>query len=140
MATKLTIFDGDQVFFLPIPGTTIIPMLQGVMKANSKVVFGGKKLCVEGDEKKVVVPCTYMTPAYTIPGTGNLIIEKLAADQLSKKAKMGNKRIIRKGTFFQSKFQAIVKAMNPVSGSPDPVGVYSGQGQLITSNSKIQVD
>ncbi len=136
--TKLTILDGDQVVFLPIPGTTIIPMLQGVMKASSKAVFGGRKLCVEGDEKKVVVPCTYLTPAFTISGTGNLTIEKLAVDQLSQKTKVGNVSIIRKGTFFKSKFQATVRAKNPVSGSDDPVGVYFGQGQLITSNNKIE--
>ena len=135
MALDVVIMDGDTVSFSPIPGVNIV-MKPGKMKASGKTTINGKKVCVEGDEKNVVVSCPYNVPPF-VNGSGNLTIDKLAANQLSVKSKSGNKSVILKGTAFTSRFQATVKAMNPANGTTDP-GVYSGQGQFISSNEKIK--
>jgi len=65
------LIEGDKANFLPNFGAAIVVVQPGDLKGSGPATLTGKKLCVDGDEKKVSVPgCSYMTPQYSIPGTG----------------------------------------------------------------------
>ena len=71
--------NGDTVMFLPNFGAAMVAVRPTIIKGGSKANVMGKKVCVEGDEKHVLVlGCVYTTPTYIIPGIGNLSIKSLA--------------------------------------------------------------
>src|SRR4051812_5362165 len=95
------IMQGDLAIFIPSFGAAVVVVQPGTMQGTGQTTHTGKKICVEGDESKVMVPgCMYMTPQYSIPGVGTLKIESLAGDQLTKKTKSAGKAIIIKGSMF----------------------------------------
>ena len=99
------------------------------------------KGCLEGDEKNVSLPVSYMVPPdYFIPGMGLMKIKKLNKDQLSKKTKCSNKKIILKGTKFDSEMTVTMPAqtINKASGAPEPhtTTSFAGKGQFQTTNTK----
>ena len=142
MALDFIIIDGDQVMFNTAFGPAMVQVIPGKMKASGKSTVNKKNICVAGDEKNVVVSgCSYTSGGFTIPGTGNLKIASLGADQLTQKSGSGKKQIILKGSVFNAIFEVLSPAQQPVPGSspiPDPLKKYPGTGQLITSNSKIK--
>ena len=78
------LIDGDKANFLPMFGAAIVAVKPGNMQASGPATLNGKKVCVAGDEKQVTVPgCVYMTPQYSIPGTGTLKIAALAGNRQS---------------------------------------------------------
>jgi hypothetical protein len=128
---------GDQAMFNPTFGQAIVIVRPGNLIGSSKDKVNGKIVCVDGDEKKVIVPgCTYMTSRYSIPGVGILTIESLAGDQKAKKTNSGGKPVLLKGSSFKAKFQVMVPAQQPGPGSPIPDSTpqYSGSGTFITTN------
>ncbi len=137
------LIDGDKANFLPNFGAAIVAVQPGKLKASGPAKLKGKKLCVDGDEKSVSVPgCSYMTPQYSIPGTGTLKIAALAANQKAKKTQTGDKLVLLKGGAFTAKFevQSPAKQPPPGPGAPIPDGTpqYSGKGMFITTNNKFQ--
>ena len=133
--------DGDLANFMPNFGAAIVVVQPGTFKASGPATIGGKKICVDGDEKDVSVPgCTYMTPQYSIPGTGTLKIAALAGDQKAKKTKTGGKLVLLKGSTFTAKFEVQSPAKQPPPGPgspiPDATPEYSGNGTFITMNMK----
>ena len=130
---------GDQAMFNPTFGQAIVIVRPGNLIGSSKDKVNGKIVCVDGDEKKVIVPgCTYMTSKYSIPGVGILTIESLAGDQKAKKTNSGGKPVLLKGSSFKAKFQVMVPAQQPPPGPgspiPDSTPQYSGSGTFITTN------
>jgi hypothetical protein len=128
---------GDLAMFNPIFGQAIVTVRPGNLLGSAKGKINGKPLCVDGDEKKVIVPgCPYITPQYTIPGVGILSIESLAANQKARRIKSGGKLVLLKGTTFKAKFQVLAPAQQPSpSGTiPDATPQYSGTGTFITTN------
>ena len=130
---------GDLAMFNPIFGQAIVTVRPGNLIGAGKDKVNGKIVCVDGDEKKVMVPgCSYMTPQYTIPGVGMLTIESLATNQKALKTKSGGKPVLLKGSTFKAKFQVMVPAQQPPSGPtppvPDSTPQYSGSGTFITTN------
>ncbi len=126
---------------MPSFGAAMVVVQPGEMKASGPTTLNGKKICVDGDEKKVSVPgCTYMTPQYSIPGTGTLKIAALAGDQKATKTKTGGKAVLLKGGNFTAKFEVQNPAKQPPPGPgspiPDPTPQYSGSGMFITTNFK----
>ena len=139
------IIDGDQALFLPAFGAAVVVVQPGQMKASGATTKGGKKICVEGDEKDLSVPgCMYMTPQSSIPGTGTLKIEALAGDQKTTKTKSNGKAIVLKGNQFDAKFEVQSPAQDPspvASGGspiPDSTASYSGKGMFMTTNVKFK--
>ncbi|MCA8991594.1 MAG: hypothetical protein KDA88_06425 [Planctomycetaceae bacterium] len=137
------LLDGDQVTFLPNFGPAVVVVQPGKLSGSGPLTFRGKKVCVDGDEKKVSVPgCMYMTPQYSIPGTGTLKIAGLAGDQKTTKTKTGNKPILLKGQMFTAKFEVQSPAQQPPPGPgtpiPDATPQYSGQGMFVTTNMKLR--
>src|SRR5947209_18943687 len=100
------VLDGDQVVFIPVFGAAVVAVRPGRMTASGMTSLMGKKICVKGDETKLMVPgCTYITTVYSIPGVGTLKINALGGNQTSKKTKSGGKEVIVKGSTFTAVFE-----------------------------------
>jgi hypothetical protein len=130
---------GDEAIFLPNFGAAIVVPRPGKLKGSGPGTLKGKRLCVEGDEDQVSVPnCSYMTPAYCIPGMGTLWIAALGSDQKAKKTKTGNKAVLLKGTQFDATFEVQNPAKQPPKGPgppiPDATPKYRGKGMFTTTN------
>ncbi|MBC1224978.1 hypothetical protein GNF10_16990 [Nostoc sp. UCD121] len=132
---------GDKAMFNPTFGQAIVTVRPGDLVGTGKDKINQKLVCVDGDEKKVIVPgCPYMTSQYSIPGVGILSIESLAGNQKAKKTKSGGKSVLLKGASFKAKFQVLVPAQQPSVPSPIPDATpqYSGTGTFISLNSKVK--
>ncbi|WP_298548745.1 hypothetical protein [uncultured Aquimarina sp.] len=142
MALDTIILDGDKVLFDPTYGPATVVVKPGTIKASGKTTVQGKKVVVKGDESKVVVSgCTYTSPSFPIPGTGNLKVASLGPDQLTKKTKSGSKPIVLKGGVFIARFevQSPAKFIPPGSAPiSDPVPFYMGTGKLVPAIDKLK--
>lgn len=130
---------GDQVIFLPNFGQAIVTPIPGVMTSSAtKTMVTKKPVCLEGDEKNVVVPgVAYISGNFVTPGVGTLTIQQLGGDQKSMKTKIEGKAPILKGTMFTAKFQVTAPAMQPNPPAPpvpDPVPTYTGQGMFVPTD------
>lgn len=129
---------GDQAIFMPAFGPAMVTVMPGIITGSAATVMvGGSPACVDGDERSVQVPgCAYISGAFVTPGVGTLSIQALGADQKSRKTKAAGKFILLKGMMFTAKFQVTVPAQQPTPGGPvpDPVPMYTGQGQFQTTN------
>jgi hypothetical protein len=137
----LILQDGDSVMFIPAFGAAIVVVQPGKLEGSGPATINGKKICVDGDESKVeVAGCTYMTPQYSIPGSGTLKIASLAGNQKAKKTQTGGKVVLLKGGNFTAKFEVQSPAQQPPPGPgspiPDATPQYSGNGMFIPSNMK----
>ncbi|MFT7265138.1 MAG: hypothetical protein ACI9A2_003222 [Halioglobus sp.] len=138
----LILIEGDQVIFTPAFGAAIVVVKPGKLQGSGPATIQGKKICVEGDEAKVEVPgCTYMTPQYSIPGTGTLKIDALAGNQKATKTATGGKAVLLKGGNFTAKFEVQSQAKQPPPGPgspiPDATPEYSGNGMFTPANTKV---
>ncbi|MEI6334540.1 MAG: hypothetical protein WCS87_08280 [Methylococcaceae bacterium] len=137
------LIDGDIAQFMPNFGAAIVVVQPGTLKGSGPATIKSKKICVDGDEKKVSVPgCTYTTPQYCIPGVGTLEISALAGDQKATKTKTGGKAMLLKGSQFTAKFSVQTPAQQPPPGPggpiPDATPQYSGNGMFMASNMLIK--
>ncbi|MFK0731363.1 MAG: hypothetical protein ACFKPT_02880 [Gloeotrichia echinulata GP01] len=139
------LIDGDKANFDSTFGAATVVVKPGYLKASGAATFNGKKICIDGDEKSVCVrDCTYITPIYSISGTGTLKIAKLHGSQKAKKTKTAGKSVLleAKGTRFIAKFEVQNSAKQPPPGPgspiPDPIKEYSGTGTFTTTNKKWQ--
>jgi hypothetical protein len=136
--------EGDKANFLPSFGAAIVMVRPGDLKGSGQATLNGKKVCVDGDEKNISVPgCVYVTPQYSIPGTGTLKIAALAANQKASKTKSGGKPVLLKGGNFTATFEVQSPAQQPPPAPPgppipDPTPQYSGNGIFMTTNLKFQ--
>ncbi|MBN3925384.1 hypothetical protein [Nostoc sp. NMS4] len=130
---------GDQAMFNPTFAKAIVVVRPGVLSGTSKATVNKKKICVVGDEKKVMVPgCSYTSPPFLTPGIGILSIQSLAINQRARKVKSIRKAVLLKGTAFVARFKVIMPAEippTPVSPAiPDPMRFYPGTGYFTTTN------
>ena len=132
---------GDLAMFNPVFGQAIVTVIPGNLVGTGKDMINKKLVCVDGDEKTVVVPgCPYMTPVHNIPGMGILTIDSLAANQKAQRTKSNNKPVLLKGGTFKAKFQVLVPAQQPTPAGPVPDATpqYSGNGTFITTNFRVK--
>lgn len=137
------LIDNDIVQFMPNFGAAVVMVQPGKLKGSGPASLKGKKICVDGDEKNVSVPgCVYMTPQYSIPGTGTLKIQSLAGNQKAQHTQTGGKKVLLKGGQFTAKFEVQSPAKQPPPSPgppiPDATPQYSGFGQFITTNVKFK--
>jgi len=137
------LIDGDMASFMPTFGAATVVVQPGTLSASGPATLNGSALCVDGDEGSVSVPgCMYMTPQYSIPGTGTLSIDSLASDQVAEKTRTGGTAVMLKGSTFTAKFEVQSPAMQPPPGPgspiPDSTTSYSGSGSFITTNTKLK--
>lgn len=135
------LIDGDIANFIPVFGAAVVVVQPGTLSGSGPATIGGKNICVDGDEANVSVPgCVYMTPQYSIPGSGTLKIDALAGNQLASKTNTGGKAVLLKGGSFTAKFEVQSPAQQPPPGPgspiPDSTAQYSGNGMFITTNFK----
>ena len=77
---------GDKAMFNPTFGQAIVTDHPGDLVGTGKDKINQKLVCVDGDEKKVIVPgCPYMTSQYSIPGVGILSMNPLLATKKPKR-------------------------------------------------------
>jgi hypothetical protein len=141
--TDKILVEGDKAIFLPNFGVAIVTVRPGTLSASGPMLLDGKKVCVEGDEQQLSVPgCAYVTPVYSIPGTGTLKIAALAGDQKAAKTNTGGKAILLKGSQFQASFEVQSPAQQPPPGPgspiPDTTPSYAGKGRFTTMNWKLE--
>lgn len=134
---------GDMAIFRPSFGAATVVVQPGTLEGSGPATLGAKKLCVDGDEASVVVRgCMYMTPQYSIPGTGTLEISGLAGDQKAQKTSTGDKKVLLVGGTFTAKFTVQSPAQQPPPGPgppiPDATTEYSGSGSFVTTNAKFR--
>ena len=137
------LIEGDKANFMPSFGAAVVVVQPGDLKGSGPAMLNGKKICVDGDEQQVSVPgCTYMTPQYSIPGSGTLKIAALAGNQKATKTNTGNKAVLLKGGNFTAEFEVQSPAQQPPPGPgppiPDATPKYSGSGMFLTTNTKFQ--
>lgn len=137
------LIDGDKALFLPNFGAAVVVVQPGTLMGSGPATLNGKMLCVDGDEKQVEVPgCAYITPQYSIPGTGTLKIDRLASNQKAQKTSTGGKKVLLKGGSFIAKFEVQSPAKQPPPGPgspiPDPTPQYPGGGSFVTTNIKFR--
>ena len=128
---------GDSVIFNPTFGKAIVVVRPGILTGTGRATVNKKTICIDGDEKKVLVPgCSYISPPNVTPGTGTLSIQSLAPNQKDRRVKSRGKAVLLKGTTFTAKFQVMVPAMQPSIPVPipDPLLLYTGTGTFITTN------
>lgn len=135
------LIDGDKALFMPAFGAATVVVQPGTISGSGPATLNSKAVCVEGDEDSVKVQgCMYMTPVYSIPGTGTLKIDALAGDQTAQHTQTGGKKMLLKGGQFQAKFEVQSPAQQPAPPGPpvpDATPIYSGgSGQFITTNTK----
>ncbi|MEH1804411.1 hypothetical protein [Nostoc sp.] len=133
------LISGDRAIFNPIFGKAIVVVRPGFLTGTGIPTVNKKNICIDGDEKKVIVPgCSYTSPPFVIPGMGILSIQSLAANQKSKKVKSKGKVVLLKGNTFKAKFQVMVPATQPtippIPPEPDTTLQYSGTGTFMTTN------
>ncbi len=135
------LIEGDKANFMQSFGAAIVVVQPGDLKGSGPATLNGKKLCVDGDEKKVSVSgCSYMTPQYSIPGTGTLKIASLAGNQKASKTNTGGKAVLLKGGTFTAEFEVQSPAQQPTQSGPVPDSTpkYTGTGMFVTNNTKFQ--
>src|SRR3954463_16401674 len=137
------ILEGDLAVFMPAFGAAVVVVRPGRIIASGVTSLMGKKICVKGDETKLMVHgCAYITPVYSIPGVGTLKINALGGNQTSKKTKSSGKEVIVKGSSFKAVFEVQTPAQQPPKGPtppvPDTTPQYSGNGTFITTNTKFK--
>lgn len=141
--TDYILVDGDKANFLPNFGAAIVIVQPGTLQATGSATRGGKKLCIDGDEYSVAVAgCTYMTPQYSIPGTGTLKVASLASDQKAQKTNNSGKAVILKGSQFNAKLEIQSPAQQPPPSPGVPISDvtphYTGIGMFVTTNTKFR--
>lgn len=138
------LIDGDMATFMPSFGAATVVVQPGTITASGEATLSGSKVCIEGDESSVEVPgCMYMTPVYSIPGTGTLKIDSLGGDQVASHTKSADTAVLLKGSTFQAKFEVQSPAQQPPPGPgspiPDSMTSYSGgSGSFVTTNTKFK--
>lgn len=136
------LIDNDTAMFLPAFGLASVVVRNGVLKASGKLLVSGSKICLEGDESQVVVSgCMYTTPIYTVPGTGIIKIKSLTDNHKSKSVFITDKPVLLKGGQFTAEFSVTAPAQTLPSPSvtTDSTSAYSGNGQFLTKNAKMQI-
>jgi hypothetical protein len=132
------LLDGDLALFVPVFAAAIVVVRPGTLIGSGPATVSKRPMCVQGDESKVQVPgCSYITPAYPIPGVGTLKILALSPTQIAMKTRTGNKPVLLRGAQFQAIFEISVPAQQPHPPgppTPDPAPSYSGSGSFQSTN------
>lgn len=130
---------GDFAVFPTSCGGATLPPMRAPMVGTGRGAVLGKRVCVDGDERKILISgVSYTTATHTIPGVGALMIQQLAPAQKSKKTKSGGKPVLIATGKFTVKFLVMAPAQQPAAPNPIPDTMlqYIGQGEFETSNKR----
>ncbi|MBL4806437.1 MAG: hypothetical protein JKY31_04015 [Rhodobacteraceae bacterium] len=128
------VLDGDALLFAPkFSPCNVTIMGAPKIKGTGHATVTGKKVCILGDEHRVRLTATYISPGFPTPGQGTVTILRLASDQIAKphKSKMS---MLLKGKWFDALFTPTTPAMSTsVPPAPAPLVPCKGKGQFITT-------
>lgn len=132
------LLDGDMVNFNPSFGPAIVTIGQPVkLRATGGDPVFGRKMCVEGDERNVLVAsCMYITGQCPIPGVGNITILLLNPASVARKTTSLGKKVLLKGLPFIARFQVLAPAMMVMPTGqqvPDAIPYYQGSGSFLST-------
>ena len=139
MTTKSVLTTGDLVKFDSIDGAVLLGTPQFSLKGSSSASINSKEICVKGDgqQSSDFALCPYNAPPFVTPGTLKCTIKSLDSSNLSKIAFYNKKEVLYVGSQkFITKYEVIVKAIDPTTGNLDTKSSYSGKGSF----TKIQLD
>ncbi|MEL5415044.1 hypothetical protein PTR35_22200 [Serratia nevei] len=133
--SKMVVIDGDTLKFDTNFGANIVtPTAPCLIQGRGEADITNKKICVLGDESQVSIEAMYTKSSHPTPGTGNITIAALAADQQAAFA-TAKTAVIVVGSQFTARFTPSSPAMDP-QGKPDPnMGPTQGTGKFINSQS-----
>lgn len=133
--STMVVIDGDMLKFETNFGANIVtPTAPCLIRGSGEADITNKKICVLGDERKVSIAATYTKSTHPTPGTGNITIAALAADQQAAFA-TAKTAVIVVGSQFTARFTPTSPAMDP-QGKPDPnISPSGGSGKFINSQS-----
>ncbi len=136
MGLDSILLNGDIAMFEPAFGAATVAVRPDPIMGHGPAMVKGKLICVEGDEKTVVVPgCMYTAGGFSVPGVGIIMIQALAPDQKATQVTNKGKAILLKGGDFEAVFNVLSPAqMPPPVSTPDPMPKYMGKGKFISSN------
>lgn len=136
------LIDGDEAIFDPKFGAATVTVSPGKLTATGTMTFGGKQVCVQGNEASASVrECSYMTPLHSTPGKGTLEISELSADQLASKMTVGGKKALLTSGTFSARFcvQEAAKFLAPPAPPIlDTIKEYRGSGQFVSTNTHLR--
>ena len=129
------LLDGDFVNFLPFFPPATVVVRQGTLTASGGDPVFGRRMCVEGDERLVMVPgCPYTTPQYTVPGVGTLTVHLLHPSSVARKTTSNGRKVLLNGMPFFGRFLVMTPAMMVLPAGPqvpDSMPVYTGSGSFM---------
>jgi|GEM_PF-1845580 len=137
--SNMVVIDGETLKFEINFGDNIVtPTVPCLIRGSGEVDITNKKICVLGDESNVSIAATYTKSTHPTPGTGNITIAALAADQQAMFA-TAKTAVIVVGGQFTARFTPTSPAMDP-QGKPDPnMRPAEGTGKFINSQSFVTV-
>jgi hypothetical protein len=138
--SKFVVINGDNVLFTAgtFGAAQFVSPPPPVPISGSAKLSSGSPVCVEGDEKSVVLSGIAYVNGSFVGGLGTLKIEKLSGDQVAQKLEVGGKKVILVGSQFDAVFEVVTPAQTPSTPpSPDATPRYSGKGTFVTSNQKL---
>lgn len=135
------IVDGDVLVITPAFGDrTVTITVPPKIPASGKTKINGKHVCIVGDELKIHLAATYVTPVYTVPGSGMVTIA-LDASQQAKVASDGEIPLIVKGQSFTATFTFTAPAqMPPPASTPDSAPPSKSTGIFEPSQTFVMAD
>lgn len=137
--SQFIVITGDKVIYDPTFMTRTVVPVPAVMTGTGHATINQLKVCIAADINQAstkVMSTSYVSPPYTIPGTCQLEIQALNADQLQPWCdSQGN--VITVGVKFIAKCTGITPAKMPSAPNPvDDPGFktpMTGTGMFINS-------
>ncbi|WP_455872279.1 hypothetical protein [Serratia proteamaculans] len=129
---SLVIVNGDNLEFDKMFGNRQVT-ITGIAKISGSghATIGNKKMCVLGDEKKVMLPATYSIAGYSAPGQGMVTITALNGTQFIPTCTSIAPLITEGQGTFSALFTPTVPAIGPPpSNVPDVPAPTPGTGKL----------
>lgn len=127
----------DLIVFEPTFGAALaVGTLAMAVRGSALATADGRALCLERDVTSVTTTVAYSTPACPVPGTGRLVIESLAGEQLSSVVTDGGKPVVLAGGRFTARLKVLAPAVGPPPASkPDTTTSYRGNARFQTVGS-----
>lgn len=132
MSDQLVV-QGDMIKLDPMFGPMLVNAPLAPIAAMVLTNIGSKAICVMGDEKMVQITGTYTKANFVTPGMGTAKIMGLAPNQPQPWLQVGSKPALCKGAQFQVLFTPMMPALDPSTGTPDPMAPAMGTGTFITT-------
>ncbi|AKA38449.1 hypothetical protein [Yersinia ruckeri] len=135
--SEAIVIDGDLLQFdVQFGHRKVTVPVPGKMSGTGHAQVNGKKVCILGDEKRVLVSATYTTDTHSILGDGKITISALDSSQQAFQCTSGSALIIQ-GKKFIAMFKpgTVATALGNPPPPPDASTPSDGEGRFIPQQS-----